>query len=147
MKTLTLSLVMLFCVTAISTLHAQAPQNGPEITFEKLVHNFGELIQGDPAEYAFKFTNTGKQPLILSDVRSSCGCTVPTWPRNPILPGASEVITVKYNSNIVGQINKQVTITSNAANSPTVIRITGNISKMPSEVLPFQQQTSAPVNK
>lgn len=118
----------------------------PEITFEKLVHDFGKVVQGDKTEHEFRFTNTGKEPLIISDVRSSCGCTVPEWPRNPVLPGASAFVKVKYNSNIVGTINKQVTIISNAANSPTVLRIAGSVDKMPSEILPFQQETAAPVS-
>jgi hypothetical protein len=118
--------------------------NGPEITFDKLVHDFGKVIQGDKTEFDFKFSNTGKEPLIISDVRSTCGCTVPEWPKNPILPGSSANIKVKYNSTIIGNINKQVTIISNSSNSPTVLRIAGMVEKLPSEILPFQQQTAVP---
>jgi hypothetical protein len=139
-------MLLLLCVSSVGLLNAQdAKLSGPEISFDKLVHDFGNVFQGDKTEYDFKFINTGKEPLIISDVRSSCGCTVPEWPRNPILPGGSATIKVKYNSNIVGQINKQVTIISNAANSPVNLRIAGNVEKMPSEILPFQQQNSAPV--
>ncbi len=143
MKKLKLTLIIVFLVNIVFAQDAK--QSSPEISFEKLVHDFGTVMQGDKTEYEFKFTNTGKEPLIISDVRSSCGCTVPEWPRNPILPGSSANVKVKYNSNIVGNINKQVTIISNAANSPTVLRIAGKVDKMPTEVLPFQQQNAAPV--
>jgi hypothetical protein len=141
----TLLFTVLFIAFSGFIVAQDSHTSGPEITFDKLVHDFGNVFQGDKTEYDFKFTNTGKEPLIISDVRSSCGCTVPEWPKNPILPGGSATIKVKYNSNIVGQINKQVTIVSNAANSPINLRITGVVEKMPSEILPFQQQNSAPV--
>jgi len=146
MKTMKKLLIIIVAIAA--TLHLKAQDSGQsssEISFEKLVHDFGKVMQGDKAEYDFVFTNTGKVPLIVSDVKSSCGCTVPEWPRNPIMPGASATIKVKYNSNIIGVINKQVTIISNAANSPTVLRIAGSVDKMPGEILPFQQQSGAPV--
>ncbi len=113
-----------------------------EITFEKLVHDFGNVFQGEKTEYAFKFTNTGGEPLILSEVRSSCGCTVPEWPRNPVFPMQSETVKVIYNSSIVGKINRQVTVISNANNSPTTLRIMGNVEKMPDVILPIQPETS-----
>jgi len=139
-------ILLLFCISSVSLLKAQdVKTSGSEISFDKLVHDFGTVFQGDKTEYDFKFTNSGKEPLIISDVRSSCGCTVPEWPRNPILPGQSATIKVKYNSNAVGGINKQVTIMSNAVNSPVNLRITGTVNKMPSEILPFQQNNSAPV--
>jgi hypothetical protein len=140
---------LLIVIVAISLslgLKAQdSGQSSPEINFDKLVHDFGKVMQGDKTEYEFVFKNTGKVPLIISDVKSSCGCTVPEWPRNPIMPGGSATIKVKYNSNIIGAINKQVTIISNASNSPTVLRIAGSVEKMPGEILPFQQQSGAPV--
>lgn len=138
-----LGLILLF----VGSISAQDNKtSGPEISFEKLVHDFGKVTQGDKTEYDFRFTNSGKEPLVISDVRSSCGCTVPEWPRNPVLPGSSAVVKVKYNSSIVGVINKQVTIISNSTNSPTVLRIAGTVEKMPSEILPFQQETAAPVS-
>lgn len=144
MKNVIISLLMFLFIGFVSAQDNKSVT--PEITFEKLVHDFGKVVQGDKTEHEFRFTNTGKEPLIISDVRSSCGCTVPEWPRNPVLPGASAFVKVKYNSNIVGTINKQVTIISNAANSPTVLRIAGSVDKMPSEILPFQQETAAPVS-
>ena len=110
--------IRLFFVLMLLSGFAANAQSGATIKFEKLVHDYGELIAGDPAEVEFKFTNTGNEPLLLSNVRSTCGCTVPTWPHEPILPGKSAVIKVKYDSNRVGAINKQITVESNASNGP-----------------------------
>lgn len=142
MKTKVLLIVALFF--SISLAKAQDNNQGAVINFEKLSHDYGEVFQSDNGEYEFKFTNTGKEPLILTDVRSSCGCTVPEWPRNPILPGQSSSVKVKYNTNIVGPINRQVTITSNATNSPSILRISGQVKPRPAEILPVQQQVAAP---
>lgn len=112
---------------------AQELKSGPEITFEKEVHDYGTINQGDNGVYEFVFTNTGTEPLILSNVKGSCQCTVPVWPKEPIEPGKSSKIKVKYNTNRVGPINKSVTINSNAVDQPTmVIRITGNVKAVES---------------
>ena len=91
---------------------------GPVITFEKKTHDFGDMIQGDKVEETFKFTNTGKEPLIITNVQVTCGCTTPKgWPRDPIPPGGKAEITLGFNS--AGKMNKQnkvVTIISNASN-------------------------------
>jgi len=107
--------------------------NAPEITFEKEVHDYGTIKQGADGGCEFKFTNTGKEPLIISNAKGSCGCTVPSWPKEPIKPGESGSIHVQYDSKRVGPINKSVTITSNAKTSTKVIRITGNIEAVPTE--------------
>lgn len=122
---------------------------GPEISFEKDVHDFGTLKQHGDASTEFKFTNTGNQPLIISNARGSCGCTVPSWPKEPIAPGETGVIKVKYDSKRLGMINKSVTISSNATNQPTkVIRIKGKIEKAPKEeTMPVNESTGAPVAK
>lgn len=126
MKNLIISIAIVFSsVIAIA-------QSKAEISFEKEVHDFGNLIQGADASTEFIFTNTGTEPLIISNARGSCGCTVPSWPKNPIKPGEKASIKVKYDSNRVGPINKTVTITSNAAtNSNKVIQIRGTIDPKP----------------
>jgi hypothetical protein len=100
-------------------------------------------MQGDNGECEFKFKNTGKEPLILSNVYSSCGCTVPSWPKEPIMPGKSEVIKVKYNTSRLGTINKKVTVISNAVNNPIELFIKGNVSAKPAETLP--EKTQSPI--
>ncbi len=101
--------------------------NAPVITFEKTLHDYGTVPFKGDGKCEFKFTNTGKEPLILTNVRSSCGCTVPKWPREPILPGASEVIQVEYKTDRVGTINKSITVQSNASNNNVVLRISGQV--------------------
>ena len=95
-----------------------AKPNGPVITFEKKTHEFGDIVQGDKVEETFKFANTGNEPLIITNVQVTCGCTTPKgWPRDPIPPGAKAEITVGFNSaGKMGRQNKVVTIVSNAAN-------------------------------
>lgn len=125
-----------------------APTSNAKIEFEKEVHDFGNMKQHGDASTEFKFTNTGTEPLIISNAKGSCGCTVPEWPREPIAPGQSNVIKVKYDSKRIGQINKSVTITSNAGNAATkVIRIKGNIEEAPKpdqSGMPTKEPTMAP---
>lgn len=128
---------------------AQEPaESGAEIEFEKEVHDFGNMKQHGDASTVFSFKNTGTEPLIISNAKGSCGCTVPTWPREPIAPGQTGEIKVKYDSKRVGPINKSVTITSNAGNSKTkVIRIKGNIEAAPKaddSAMPAKEPTMAP---
>jgi hypothetical protein len=119
---------------------AQEVESGPKIEFEKEVHDYGTIKQYGNGTYEFKFTNTGNEPLMISNAKGSCGCTVPEWPREPIAPGESSVIKVKYDTKRVGPFGKSVTLQSNAANEPTkTIRIKGTVEEGPKE--------SAPVNK
>jgi hypothetical protein len=154
MKRITVLLAVLFSATTIAfsqtqqVAKASENPNGPQISFENLVHDYGEIEQGGDGTCYFKFTNTGKEPLILQKPRSSCGCTVPTWPKTPILPGESDEIKVTYNTKRMGNINKTVTILSNAKNGSIVLRITGKVVAKPQEKMP-EKETSAgtPVNK
>lgn len=132
MKNLFLAIASVLAFSfAASAQEAPATSNA-EINFEKEVHDYGNIKQGGDATCEFKFTNTGTEPLIISNAKGSCGCTVPEWPREPIAPGESGVIRVKYDSKRPGVINKTVTITSNAKNSPTkVLRIKGNVETTP----------------
>ena len=100
-----------------------------ETSFEKLEHDYGRVEQGGNGGTEFKYKNTGKVPLILSKVRSSCGCTVPSWSKEPLMPGQTGSITVKYNTNNVGQINKSITVESNASNGRVVLKIKGEVVK------------------
>jgi hypothetical protein len=97
----------------------EAKLNGPVITFEKKVHDFGDISQGDKVEETFRFTNTGNEPLIITNVQVTCGCTVPKgWPRDPIAPGQKGELTIAFNSaGKMGRQNKVVTIVSNAVNT------------------------------
>lgn len=104
--------------------------NGPVITFEKKTHEFGDIVQGDKVEETFKFTNTGNEPLIITNVQVTCGCTTPKgWPRDPIPPGGKAEVTIGFNSaGKMGRQNKVVTIVSNATNADGAqISFTANV--------------------
>ena len=101
---------------------------GPYITFQEETHDFGDIKQGDKVSHTFAFENTGTQPLIITDVKVTCGCTATNWPRDPIAPGQSSELTVQFNSaGKLGRQNKVVTIVSNAGNSMAKVTITGNV--------------------
>jgi hypothetical protein len=100
-----------------------------EIKFDALDVNYGNIERGADGVRNFKFTNTGKAPLIISDAKGSCGCTVPTYPKEPIMPGESAEIKVKYDTNRIGAFTKYVTLTTNATNeTSTKLKIHGTIN-------------------
>lgn len=101
--------------------------NAPEINFEKEVHDFGTLEYGGNGNVEFKFTNTGKSPLIISSATGSCGCTVPSHPKEPIRRGESAVIKVNYDTKRVGAFTKTVTVNSNAKTPSKVLTIKGTV--------------------
>lgn len=131
----------LFILTIIA-VKAQNPSNppvnpnAPEIKFENLVYDYGTIVQDANGDCEFKFTNTGKEPLILTSVTSSCGCTTPYWSKEPILPNKSDVIKVHYATNRIGVIAKQITVISNASNSTVTLNIKGNVLAKPVENVP-----------
>ena len=148
-KVLYLLGIMLLMAGAAKAQDTQA-ENGPEIKFEKVVHDYGDIPFNGNGECEFRFTNTGTEPLIVQKPKSSCGCTIPSWPNEPILPGESDVIKVTYKTNRVGNINKTVTVTSNAVKNPTVVlRIKGTVMEQPTEVMPSKNNglgSGSPVN-
>ncbi len=102
--------------------------NVPKMTFETDVFDFGTITQGEKVTHSFKFKNTGKADLVITSAQGSCGCTVPSYPKNPIPPGGVERVEVSFDSNgKKGNQHKTVTIVSNTHPSTTVIAIKGNI--------------------
>lgn len=108
--------LMIILFTAAVLVNAQT--KGPVITWEKSTYDFGDIVQGDKVEHVFKYKNTGADPLIITNVQVTCGCTTPKgWARDPIAPGQSGEITIAFNSlGKFGKQNKIVTIISNAVN-------------------------------
>jgi|TARA_Y200000002_G_C22605941_1_gene631619 hypothetical protein len=98
-----------------------------EITFDKTIINYGTIDKGANGVRDFVFTNTGNAPLIISNVKSTCGCTIPKKPEKPILPGESDKIQVKYDTKRIGFIRKSISVTSNASNPSVVLKITGQV--------------------
>jgi hypothetical protein len=106
----------------------EAPLTGAKIAFTEKSYDFGDINQGDKVEYTFEFENTGNEPLILSDVRTTCGCTAPQWPKEPIAPGTKASLKVVFNSaGKTGMQNKVITVMSNAVNSTERVKIVANI--------------------
>lgn len=100
--------------------------NVAKMTFEETSFNFGEAKEGDVIEHTYTFTNTGKVPLLISDARSTCGCTVPLWSQEPVEPGKTGEISVQFNtSNKHREQRKPITITANTYPSQTVVYLEG----------------------
>lgn len=141
MKKLILSLAVALGLGMAAQAQTQVV-SGPMITVDKEVHDYGTVPFGGNGTCEFKVTNTGTEPLVISKCKGSCGCTVPTCEANPIAPGASTIISVKYDTKRPGMIAKSVTITSNAVNEPTkIVRIKGTVEQDPNAPAPG----SAPV--
>lgn len=133
---------IVFSQTTTTDKPASPPNpNAPKIEFKEDSYDFKELPEGPQATHEFKFTNTGKEPLILSNVRASCGCTTPSWPKEPILPGKDGTIVVTYNTQgRPGPFTKSVTISSNASEPNKVIIIKGDVIKEdPDKSVPKEQ--------
>jgi len=95
----------------------------PKMEFAEKNYDFGTIDQGTKVEHIFKFKNTGDAPLVIVNAKSSCGCTVPTYPKTPIAPGETAELLVKYNGSGKNQVNKTVTVTANTEAGKEVIKI------------------------
>jgi hypothetical protein len=151
MKKLVLSI---FAVAAMATASmaqtgatAVENPNAADFKFDTEVHDFGTVKEGVQAEHTFKFTNTGKEPLVITNVQASCGCTTPTWTKEPIKPGAQGSVTAIYNSKgRPGNFNKAVTVTSNAKTAQKVLFIKGNVEAAAAaeSAMPIKQDVATP---
>lgn len=102
----------------------------PDVTFSNLKYDFGEIPQGKPASHSFKITNSGDAPLIIKDVKPSCGCTTPKWPRKPIAPGETAEIKAVYDAESKGAFQKSIKVITNVPFSGTeTLKIKGVVKK------------------
>ncbi len=145
MKKIVLSLGLLaFAATAsfAQNTNAAAPaataQDASAMKFKSEIHDFGTIKQNVPVEHTFTFTNTGKEPIILQRVQASCGCTTPSYSKDPILPGKTGEIKAAFNAAAAGAFNKSITVFSNLGTK--VISIKGNVEAAPASSVP--QNTS-----
>lgn len=106
---------------------ATAQNEGASIEFETTSHDYGTIPQGGDGTYEFVFKNTGKVPLLLTNVRSSCGCTIPEWPKKPLNKGEEGKIKVSYNTRITGSFSKSISVYSNVGEAPIVLVIKGKV--------------------
>ncbi|MBL0191828.1 MAG: DUF1573 domain-containing protein [Saprospiraceae bacterium] len=121
--------LLTFCALFATTIMAQS--KGPVMSFKETTVDYGEIEQGSEPLRKFKFTNTGDAPLIISNATGSCGCTVPEWPKEPIAPGKSSTIDVRYDTNRPGAFTKTVTLTSNEEGKTKVLTIKGMVKTKP----------------
>lgn len=121
--------ILITLIPHVDCLFAQS-ENKPVITFEKFSYDFGDLIQGDKVAHTFEFTNTGNQPLIISNVLTTCGCTVTEWPSKPIESGKTGEIKITFDSTgKMGKQNKIMTVITNA--DPQFARLSITASVLP----------------
>lgn len=107
----------------VASQRDQAAKNLPVMAFEETEHDFGTIVQGTPQETVFKFKNTGSAPLVIADARSSCGCTVPDPPKEPIAPGDTGELKVHFNGSGNGPVTKTITVTANTEKGSELLRI------------------------
>ncbi|HEX7016402.1 MAG TPA: DUF1573 domain-containing protein [Cyclobacteriaceae bacterium] len=128
---------VIFFAVCLATFSAYSQEvvktevNGPVITWKESTYDFGDIRQGDKVEHTFAFTNTGNEPLIITNVQVTCGCTTPKgFPRDPIAPGQTGEITIAFNSTgKMGKQNKVVTVVSNSVGKTNQISFTTNVLK------------------
>lgn len=121
---------MAFIGNAQNVEQKEVPEHGAKIRFEEMEHQYGTIMKGGNGDCEFVFWNDGDEPLILQNVKASCGCTTPTWTQKPVMPGQSGSIKVRYNTNNVGGFSKTVTVTSNAVNNDRVVlKIKGTVKQ------------------
>ncbi|MDP2114594.1 MAG: DUF1573 domain-containing protein [Bacteroidota bacterium] len=123
-------LVLVMVLFASLSMQAQVSPTSVQdsIVFDKMAHDYGTIVQGSDGNCEFKFVNKGKAPIILNEVKASCGCTSPDWTRTPVAPGETGTIKVAYNTNIAGAFNKTVTVNSNAKNTPVILLVKGIVT-------------------
>ncbi len=127
--------ILIFLIFGAMTITAKAQTKeeikkdftGPVFEFEHEVINYGDIAKNSDGNRAFKFKNVGKSPLIIYTVKGSCGCTVPTKPDKPILPGETGEIKVRYATNRVGPFSKTVTVVSNAFEAKKILHVKGRV--------------------
>jgi hypothetical protein len=130
--TLSFALIGVFALNAQTS--ADQTADGAKLTFEAKTYDYGNITRNVPAKHVFKFTNTGNAPLIINSANASCGCTVPTYTKEPIMPGKTGTIEVVYNAANPGNFTKSVTVRSNGGEVSLTIR--GNVVEKQAEPTP-----------
>ena len=120
-------------VVSVQEKNTQISTSNATIDFESKVVDYGTIAHGSDGNREFTFTNNGSEPLIIKNARASCGCTVPDWPKEPIMPGTTEKIKVNYATNRVGKFTKNITITTNVDKKPVILTIKGEVSPPPNK--------------
>jgi len=142
MKRLAFFISLIFMSSVVLVAQQERKVNSKaEMAFNTLSHDYGSIVYGADGTYNFKFTNNADKPIVVTNVKSSCGCTVPSWPKEPIQPGKTGNITVKYNTKLSGTFNKTVQVFSTAANSPVKLSVRGKVNARPSDLKSTNKNT------
>ena len=113
----------------MASVRDNSPSKFPAMSFDKTTHDFGVIQNGTPVETVFSYTNTGQAPLVIADIKSTCGCTVPKdWSREPLNPGESSQFTVKFDGKGLNNTSKTVTVTANTQTGRETVKITAFIN-------------------
>lgn len=126
-KLLLVALVLAVCGSCLSKSEQQALKSGKELYFAESTYDYGQIEQDSDGLYKITFKNLGDKAIVINKVRSSCGCTIPSWPKNPIEPGDGGEIEVKYNTALPGAFMKSIHVYSSAANSPVKLIVKGKV--------------------
>ena len=127
------SIFAILSVFATVSFAQNATGSGPLMKFDNTEVDYGEILQGGDPLRVFTFKNTGNEPLIISNAKGSCGCTVPSYPKEPINPGETAKIEVRYDTNRIGPFQKTVTLTTNEADPTHTLKIKGKVNAKPTE--------------
>lgn len=123
--------IAIFAFFVFGTIAATAQDSGPVMTFQQTTLDYGTIDKGSEPLRKFKFTNTGTEPLIIKNAKGSCGCTVPTYAKEPIMPGEESVIEVRYDTQRIGAFTKTITLTTNEAVETRTLTIKGEVKAEP----------------
>jgi len=138
--------------SAQNVITADVPQteesSNATIDFVSKVVDYGTIEHNADGARKFVFTNNGTEPLLIKNAKGSCGCTVPTWPREAIAPGATAEIGVKYATNRVGKFTKTITLTTNASKKPVILTVKGEVNPAPKDATaPLRKTEGSPLEK
>ncbi|MFA5817161.1 MAG: DUF1573 domain-containing protein [Bacteroidales bacterium] len=144
-----IGLLVLTILFSLTQIQAQTKKAKEEMAFDKTVdgitsHDFGSIVYGANGKIDFTYTNEGTKPLIITDVKSSCGCAVPSWTKEPVAPGQKGTIKIEYNTSLPGVFNKTVVVYSDANNSPVRLEIRGKVNSQPSDLKPGKTNDAMP---
>ena len=129
---------------AVQPANAQVKAAGPQIQFDEMKYDFGTAKQGEVVKHVFKFKNTGTQPLVISNIGVSCGCTTPEWTKEPVLPGKTGTITANFNTaGKMGMQNKVLTVESNSAAGNAMVSVVGEVKENATPTMSVEKTESA----
>jgi len=136
---------LLLLLTLLMVLQVFSQQKQAKIQFKQTEIDYGVIDKNANGTKVFEFTNTGDVPLIINRVKSSCGCTVPSKPEKPVMPGKSDKIVVKYNTKRIGPFRKTITVYSNASNKVVILKIKGKV--VDPDAVHLKNESKSPVLK